>query len=137
MKTFYVGVKGVIVQDGKVLLLHTNTHHENRGERWEMPGGRIDENETIQQTLERELKEELPNIQNIKIGELLSAFRLLKNTHGDKSLVLIFYLVSADFAGNEPQLSEEHLEYQWAGLSTAKQLVEDNTLPAILKALAD
>lgn len=135
MKTFHVGVKGVIVQDNKVLLLHTNPHHENRGKRWELPGGRIDKNETIQQTLKRELQEELPNIQNIEITEVLSAFRLLKDIWGDKSLVLIFYKVNADFKGGQPELSDEHLEWQWADGAMAKKLVEDNTLPAILRAL--
>ena len=134
MKTFYVGVKGVIVRDGKVLLLHTNANHENRGDRWEMPGGRIDGDETIEQALRRELKEELPNIQNIEIGEILSSHRLLKDIEGNNSLVLIFYRVKADFGGSEPELSEEHLEYQWADKPTAAKLVEDNTLPAIISA---
>ena len=135
MKTFYVGIKGVIVRDGKVLLLRSNPDHEARGERWEMPGGRIDGNESIQETLERELKEELPNIQNIQVGEILSAYRLHKDIWEEKSLTLIFYEVAADFKGGEPALSEEHLEYQWADKASVAKLVEDNTLPAILRAL--
>ena len=133
MKTFYVGVKGVIVRDGKVLVLHTNANHENRGDRWEMPGGRIDGDETIEQALNRELTEELPNIQNIKIGEILSAHRVSVDVKGNVSLVLVFYRVNADFEGGEPELSEEHLEFQWADQATALGLVEDNTLHAIVQ----
>lgn len=131
MKTFYVGVKGVIVRDGKVLLLRTNANHENRGDRWEMPGGRIDGDEIIEQTLRRELKEELPNIQNVQIGKILSANRIVKDIQGEISLVLVFYRVNAEFDGGEPKLSEEHLEFQWADQATALGLVEDNTLQAI------
>jgi len=134
MKTFYVGAKGVIVRDGKVLLMHTNANHENRGNRWEMPGGKIEGNETIDQALRRELKEELPNIQNIEVHKLLHVQRLHKDIRGNNSLVLIFYRVSADFVGGEPELSEEHLEYQWADQATALKLLEDNTLPAVVSA---
>ncbi len=134
MKTFYVGVKGVIVREGKVLLLRTNSNHENRGDRWEMPGGRIDGDETIEQALSRELKEELPNIQNIQIGEILSANRIDKDIRGKISLVLVFYRVTVEFVGREPKLSEEHLEFKWVDQATALGLVEDNTRQAILQA---
>lgn len=134
MKTFYVGVKGVIVQEAKVLLLRTNSNHENRGDRWEMPGGRIDSDETIEQALSRELKEELPNIQNIQIGEILSANRIVKDIQGKISLVLVFYRVTVEFVGGEPKLSEEHLEFKWVDQATALGLVEDNTRQAILQA---
>ena len=131
MKTFYVGVKGVIVRDSKVLILHTNAKHENRGDRWEMVGGRIDGDETIEQALRRELKEELPNIQNIQIGEILSANRIVKDIKGKNSLVLVFYRVGAEFVGGVPKLSEEHLEYKWADKTNALKLVEENTKQAI------
>lgn len=134
MKNFYVGIKGVIVRDGKVLLLKTNPEHEDRGDRWEMPGGRIDGDETVLQTLKRELKEELPNIQNIRAGELLSIYRIQKDIWGDISLVLVYYRVEAEFDGSEPKLSEEHLEYKWADQATALELVEDNTKEAIINA---
>lgn len=38
MKTFYVGVKGVIVKDGKALILKGGEGRDF----WEVPGGRID-----------------------------------------------------------------------------------------------
>ncbi len=46
MKTFYVGIKGVIIKDGKVLMLRANTE-TGRRDMWGMPGGRIDNDETI------------------------------------------------------------------------------------------
>ena len=134
MKIFYVGVKGVIVRDGKVLVLRSNPDHENRGERWEMPGGRMDDDESIEQTLNRELKEELPNITDIKVGEILGAHRLHKDIDGNKSLVLIYYKVSANFKG-EPSLSEEHTEYIWADKQTITQLIADASQATILKTL--
>jgi 8-oxo-dGTP pyrophosphatase MutT (NUDIX family) len=48
-----VSVKGVLVWDDSVVLLHND-----RGE-WELPGGRLDENETPEQCVVREIAEEL------------------------------------------------------------------------------
>jgi 8-oxo-dGTP diphosphatase len=133
MKTFYVGIKGVIVKGGKVLILRTNKTQERR-DIWEAPGGRIDDDETTEQTLKRELLEELPNIKNIQIHEILHAFRLPRDIDGDKSLFLTFYRVSADFDG-DPEISEEHIDWKWADIAEATELVGEYTLPAVLKAL--
>ncbi len=82
MKTFYVGIKGVIIKDDKVLMLRANAA-AGRRDMWEMPGGRIDDDETIDQALRREPLEELPNIQNIQVHEILHAHRLPWVIDGD------------------------------------------------------
>jgi len=133
VKTFYVGIKSVIVKDDKVLLLRANKA-QGRRDIWEMPGGRIDGDETILQALNRELQEELPNIKNIKIYEILHAHRLPWDIDGDKSLVLIFYRVSADF-DSDPQISDEHVDWQWADKQAALELTPEHMQPAILKVL--
>lgn len=126
MKTFFVGVKGVVVKDGKVLLL------KKSGEEgfWEVPGGRIDGNETLQETLTRELQEELPNIQNIRINTVLDAYRLHKDIVEDVSLTLIFFEVHADFEG-DPQISEEHSEWRWAEKDEALSIASQSCKKAI------
>lgn len=128
MKTFYVGIKGVIVKNNKVLVMRANSKtHEDR---WEVPGGRIDGDETIEQALHRELREELPNIKNIVLEHIVDARRLHKDIDGDKSLVLIFYKVSADFDG-EPRLSDEHVEAKWLDKNEAIELAEPIVKQAI------
>ena len=73
-RAFQVGVKGAIVSDGQVLLLK----RENRwsGVFWDVPGGRMEGGEDIEETLRRELREELPSIGRIEVGELLHAARV-------------------------------------------------------------
>lgn len=109
MTIFNVGIKGVIVHDGKVLLVKGEKEGRNF---WDAPGGRIDDNETIQETLMRELNEELPGIQNVEIRELLSAFRVPGMPLGDRGLVLLFYRVTAEFP-DEITLSDEHDYFEW------------------------
>ncbi len=134
MKTFYVGIKAVIIKDDKVLILHTNVNKE-RPDMWEVPGGRIDDEESIEQALLRELKEELPNIKAIVMEEIVDAYRLNKDIDGDKSLVLVFYKVSADFDGN-PKISDEHVEYEWATEKEALKKVAPSFRRAIRNAFA-
>jgi 8-oxo-dGTP diphosphatase len=131
MKTFYVGVKGVIIKGGKVLIVKAT----DKDGIWEVPGGRIEDNETIEQALRRELKEELPNIQNVRVDQILDASRLHKDITGDVSLVLVFYKVTAGFMG-EPHLSDEHTEYRRATKDEALQLTHQSNHQAILRAFA-
>jgi len=50
---FPVSVKGVVVVDGKFVLL------KNEREEWELPGGKLESNEEPQSCLVREIEEEL------------------------------------------------------------------------------
>lgn len=129
MQTFYVGIKGIIIRDDKVLLLRANGG-KGRRDIWEAPGGRIDGEETMSQTLERELHEELTNITGINIGGILHATRLPWIIDGTNSLALVFFRVEADFDG-DPQISDEHMDWRWCTLDEARELANDITLPAI------
>lgn len=114
MKTFYVGVKGVITDGDKVLMVRDERSGEGM---WDVPGGRIDDDEDILQTLDRELHEELPNIQQYEVGRLLDTYRLHKDIAEGISLVLLFYEIkNATFEGT-PQLSEEHTAVSWISVS--------------------
>jgi 8-oxo-dGTP diphosphatase len=114
MKHFFVGVKAIIAQDGKVLLLKDSS----RPDFWDVPGGRIDDNETIEQTLLRELHEELPNHQNPKIGKLINAYRVPGSIKDDLGLVLLFYKVDVELP-QDVQLSDEHTAYEWVSFEEA------------------
>lgn len=110
MKKFYVGVKG-IVKDPKqgIILLHRDY---KSGDYWDTPGGRMDGEEDFVDTLKRELAEELPGIKVKEVGDLVAAFRLQKDIDGDTSLVLLYFLVTAELP-SPVQLSDEHESHIW------------------------
>lgn len=51
-----VRVTGIVIEDGKLLLLHQDT--PNTGRSWSLPGGKLEEGETLAGALVREMKEE-------------------------------------------------------------------------------
>lgn len=122
IKDCHVGVKGIIMVNDRCLVLKKMT---NTGTFWDIPGGRIDDDENLETTLERELKEELPSIKNYKIDSIISAYRLSKDIADDKGLVLIFFKVIAeDF---KVELSDEHCDYRWISNNDISELLKTDT----------
>jgi 8-oxo-dGTP diphosphatase len=110
-KIFNVGIKGLIVKNNKVLLLKKINPFKEGGFFWDVPGGRIEENEDVIETLSRELKEELPKIGKFNIGNIIHATRLHDNIKENTDLFMVYYYVEAeDF---DIKLSNEHLSYIW------------------------
>lgn len=109
MKQFFIGVKAIIIDDERGALL---LKEQKNSDFVDVPGGRIDDNETFQQTLLREISEELPNVEVQSIEELLGAYRVPKDLKENTGLVLLFYRVRAKIPINLV-LSNEHEEYIW------------------------
>lgn len=103
---FYIGIKAVITKDGKALLLKDVDRYVGL----DLPGGKIDEGETIEQALKRELWEEL-GLKSFKLGKLLGIFERRDYKEEGISLMLVFYEVKAKIS--EIKLSFEHTDYKW------------------------
>ncbi len=133
---FFVGIKGLIVKNNKLLLLKKNPADPKIDTPfWDLPGGRISIGEEIKPCLIRELKEELPGIKDINIGELTWAypvpFPIFKNNY----LFLIYYHVEADVS--QAGVSQEHTEQKWVGFDEFEKLKlpVNKNFPEILKRL--
>src|SRR5260370_14794733 len=51
----HVRVTGVVIEDGRILLLNQDT---DIGRSWSLPGGKVEEGETLSAALVREVREE-------------------------------------------------------------------------------
>ncbi len=86
MKKFYVGVKAIIHDEkrGFLLLKHNEGHYD-------IPGGRIDGSDDFEQTIRRELAEEVPGTE---LKEVKKTHRRLpfteRHRRGYKSCFTIF-----------------------------------------------
>lgn len=107
-----VAMKGVVVRDGKVLLLReaaTYGDGTNKG-RYHMPGGRIEPGENFEAALRREVREEtgleIDIHEPIYIGEWRPVIR------GVPHQIVAMFMVCTSRVG-EVVLSTEHDEYRW------------------------
>ena len=107
---FPVSVKALIIDNDRALCL------KNEREEWDLPGGKIDFNEDIENSLKREVKEETNlDINNINI---LKPFNLKFN--GTPVLVIVY---SADISCDSPiKISYEHLDYNFFSKSEITNL---------------
>lgn len=105
-QNFHIAIKAVIVKDGKALVLKETSRYSG----YDLPGGKIDENESIDEALKRELHEEL-GLKEFKMGDLVHVYERTDYKKEGISLMLIFYKVTA--AEFKITLSEEHTEYKW------------------------
>jgi len=81
-----ISIKGIIRINGKYLLVKNNRNE------WELPGGRLEPNELPEETLEREIYEEL-NIK-FKVSKIVDSwvFEVVPN----KTVFIVAYLIDAN-----------------------------------------
>jgi mutator protein MutT len=97
-----ISAKGVLIRRGRVLLLRNE-----RGE-WELPGGRLDEGETPEETVVREIREETGL--RASVVSLLDAW-VYRVTRSEKVLVLEY---ACRLKGSGiVKISHEHTQYSW------------------------
>ena len=125
-ESFQVGIKALIMDESnQVLVMFSTSIGRNRHPpHWDIPGGRIEKNHSIEETLRKEIKEEL-GIDNIDVIEQLDAglSKISINVDGvDTRLLFIIYKckLPTDY---KIILSDEHRKYKWVSISEATELL--------------
>lgn len=124
---FHLGIKALVRNEsGDILLLKVNPAALKKATEpyWDLPGGRIQRNSTIEETLYREVEEEIGvrRISNIKpINMVLSKIRI---PLADSDVGLILGIYSCTIPGSsELKLSREHTEAKWFNAVEAAKLL--------------
>lgn len=135
-RLFQVGIKGLITDiDGKILLLQSVSRTGE--ERWDLPGGRMDDDETFEQTLQRELVEE---IGTSYVGEPVFIKSVLSKATiqvGEMhvGLILNVYRVSIP-ADVEIQLNDYETAYEWVDAKEAALRMSNKYPPEFTELIA-
>lgn len=107
-QSYYIGIKGLIKNsEGKILILK-----DNSTSKWEVPGGRIDQDQAIEEAFRREMSEELPGSDVKSFGGFVYAAQgdfIVENEH---KLMLLFFIADAEIP-DTVELSEEHSMLAW------------------------
>jgi 8-oxo-dGTP diphosphatase len=121
-----IGVKAVILNDGKILLMRRSDGYGDISGTWDIPGGRTCPGEEPVEGLKREVKEET----GMDLKEVLRPLdaRTVFND-GKTQIVRITFLCRAD---GDVNISEEHTEFEWFDLKTLNVDLKDNYLKDVL-----
>lgn len=124
---FHIGIKALIQNENNEMLLLRANPEELQGdtpEHWDLPGGRIENNDSIEQTLVREVKEELgvDGVEMIEHFDTHIGNMKIPLENEKVGLMLVVYRCKLnDF---EFKLSSENLEYRWTPMEEAKELLK-------------
>jgi 8-oxo-dGTP diphosphatase len=98
-------------QDGKILILKRSTESKTNPGKWELPGGKVDQNESFDHALIREVYEET----NLKIALEHVVGASEQNLHIIRAVHII---MSGKIIEGELTLSSEHEGYAWVLMET-------------------
>ena len=126
---YHLGVKALIKNtEGSILLLQVNPEKlsGNQPAYWDLPGGRVEKDQTIAATLQREIQEEtgVTDISGIsEVGMVLSNIRIPVSDDLRVGLILAVYSCTV------PDdaiicISDEHMAFQWYQPLDAAKLLQ-------------
>jgi len=128
-----IGVGGVVVQDGKVLIVK-RAHEPRKGE-WSLPGGQVELGETLIDATRREIREETGL--DVEVGALIELFDRVHRHDGRVQ----YHFVIADFlctpCGGTLAAADDALDVAWVTPDELEEYgVNQHAAAVIRKALA-
>jgi 8-oxo-dGTP diphosphatase len=114
MKEVHV-TAAVIIQDNKILCVQRNENkYDYISKKWEFPGGKVEENEQLEETIKREIQEEL----NLIIG--VKSF-LIQVNHQYPDFKLKMDTFICEITSGFLKLNE-HVDYKWLSINELSDL---------------
>ena len=127
---FYAGFKvieaagGIVINEKKEFLMIY------RNDTWDLPKGKIDPGETIEEAALREVREEC-GFTSLSLGEQVqSTYHIYEHKERQILKVTYWYLMHSDQKSLTPQLEEGITDLSWKSVSDMKEVFE-NTYPNI------
>ena len=134
----HLGVYGVCVHDGKILLIH-----KSRGpytDRYDLPGGTVEPNESLVDALRRECKEEtgvhIDVIRNLGVQDYVIPFKLEKRGTTHIHHIAIYYeieYVSGELAPSTEMDQNDAVRAEWVDIHKVSL---ENSSPLAMQAVA-
>ena len=116
-----VAAGGVVKnKEGKLLFIY-------RKNKWDLPKGKVDKGETLQEGAKREVKEET-GVKKIKVGELAGiTYHIFKRNNRYQLKESHWFYMSTTYTGKlTPQIDEDITEAVWKGKKKVGKALEKN-----------
>ena len=127
-----VVVVGALVREDRVLLVHRSPSKQAHPDRWDLPGGCVEDGESEIGALERELREEL-GVQ-IATRSALHLRRVTVRPVGEP--VLLSAWLVREWTGVPTNTApDEHDDIGWFGLATMPSLPYESVQAALMRAV--
>jgi 8-oxo-dGTP diphosphatase len=107
-----LNVTAAIIERGQEILIAQRLKGAHMGLRWEFPGGKIEPNESPEDCLKREIKEELDL--DIRIWD-----RLMVVEHQYEELKVILHCYRCSYLGGQAKKKDCH-DFRWVGADDLK-----------------
>lgn len=104
---FYFSTKALIIEDKKFLALYKLVDGKKW---WDLPGGRMEFGETAEETLSREIREELDV--EIKPLKLIDTWNYMRN----ENIQITGVIYHSEIISGEIIISKEHDGYEWVNI---------------------
>lgn len=106
--------KAILQKDSKLLLLQRSKTDKRRPLQWDLPGGRVEENEDFAEACARETFEETGiQINSSNLGLVYTSTAMTETG----SVIWLYY--KGKTSASSVKLSYEHNAYKWVGLEEA------------------
>lgn len=120
-------VNGLLLRNGHVLMAHRSPKRRTYADTWSFPGGHVETGESLEQTLVRELSEEIGVIATS--WSFMQRFDAPPNAQ-DQLPVFHFFLVE-EWEGEPANIGNEHAQILWVALEEAARM-EKLTFPVYI-----
>ena len=136
--SYHLGIKGLIRDaKGKILLLQVNPAKLNGKNYWDLPGGRVQQGDSVEETLQREIAEEIGVTELTSIKPLAMVLSNIRIPVGDGSVGLILGIYQCSIAPtSDIIISDEHIASGWFEPAKAAELLKEKYPKDFCEAIA-
>lgn len=127
LKKFLKKLPNIIAGGGKVYNQHGEVLFIYRNDRWDLPKGKAEKKESIEDTAIREVEEET-GVDNLKITKPLeTTYHILKRNNRYKIKITYWFEMTTDYNGNlEPQTKEGITKVKWLNKKKRKKALKNS-----------
>ena len=121
---FNVAAEAVIIKNGKILITQRSFDRSHAPGEWEILTGRVDQGETFEGAVKREVKEEV----GLKV-EILQPFNTFHFYRGSEKVEHLGVSFLCKYLSGEVALDKnEQIDYKWATPEEAEKLIIDKSI---------